>query len=157
MSSQGLPLRDIHQPPVPPWWPPAPSWWMVFAIVLVAIAFAGWWWLRRRRRNREAARLFDDRVHAATTAVTRVAAMSELLRRAARRRDPGADRLQGEAWLQFLDSDTSRASPLEGPFSQGPGRVLLDGGFRRAIADEDAATLLPLARRRYLELMAARR
>jgi hypothetical protein len=156
MPSQGLPLRDIHQPSAPPWWPPAPGWWLVFAIVLAAIAFAGWWWLRRRQRNREVARLFDDRVQAATTAVERVAAVSELLRRASRRRDPAADRLQGEAWLQFLDSDMSGASPLEGPFSQGPGRVLLDGGFRRAIADEDVVTLLPLARRRYLELMAAR-
>lgn len=154
MSSPGLPLRDIHQPLAPPWWPPAPGWWMLFAIALAVAAFAIWWWLRRRRRNRRVARLFDEQVRAATTPVARVGAMSELLRRAARRRDPAADKLQGDAWLRFLDGDP--ASTPGRPFSQGAGRVLLDGGFRRAIAEEDAATLLPLARRRYLELMAVR-
>lgn len=155
MPSQLLPLRDIHQPPAPPWWPPAPGWWLLLAIVVVMVAFATWWWLRRRRWRMQATRLFDERMRASTTPVAQVAAMSELLRRAARRRDSAADRLQGDAWLQFLDGD-ARASALEGLFSQGPGRVLLDGGFRRGIADEDAAALLPLARRRYLELMGMR-
>jgi LPXTG-motif cell wall-anchored protein len=157
MQSPGLPLRDIHQPSPPPWWPPAPGWWVLLAIGLAVAALAGWWWLRRRRRNRDVARLFDEQVRAAPTAVARIAAMSELLRRAARRRDPAADRLQGDAWLRFLDGDAPRAATAEGEFSLGPGRVLLDGGFRRAIADEDVVALLPLARRRYLELMAVRR
>ena len=30
-----LPLRDIHEPPAPPWWPPAPGWWIVLGIVLL--------------------------------------------------------------------------------------------------------------------------
>jgi uncharacterized protein DUF4381 len=157
MPSPGLPLRDIHQPPAPPWWPPAPGWWLLFAVVVLMIAFVTWWWLRRRRWSREVSRLFDERMRAAQTPVAQIAAMSELLRRAARRRDPGADKLHGDAWLQFLDGDTSPVSAVEGAFSQGPGRVLLDGGFRRGIADEDVAALLPLARTRYLELMAARR
>jgi hypothetical protein len=151
---QALPLRDIHQPPAPPWWPPAPGWWWLAATLLVLLAFAAWWWLRARRRRAAIVRLFDERVRAAATPVERVAAMSELLRRASRRSDPAADRLQGDAWLAFLDGD-SKAAP--GPFSDGAGRVLLDGGFRREIDEAEAAALLPLARRRYLELMAVRR
>src|SRR3546814_10839237 len=81
--------------------------------------------------------------------------MSELLRRAARRRDPAADRLQGDAWLAFLDGD--RASDVARPFSEGTGRVLLEGGFRREVDAAGADALLPLARARYLELMAVRR
>src|SRR3546814_4739947 len=90
-----------------------------------------WWWLRARRRRAAIVRLFDERLDAANTPVERVAAMSELLRRAARRRDPAADRLQGDAWLAFLDGD--RASDVARPFSEGTGRVLLEGGFRREV------------------------
>src|SRR3546814_2144665 len=75
------------------------------SVVLALLVFAAWWWLRARRRRAAIVRLFDERLHAANTPVERVAAMSELLRRAARRRDPAADRLQGDAWLAFLDGD----------------------------------------------------
>lgn len=156
MALQDLPLRDIHQPPPPPWWPPAPGWWWLAAALLALLAFVAWWWLRARRRRAAIVRLFDERVRAAATPVERVAAMSELLRRAARRRDPAADRLQGDAWLAFLDGDTSSGDTAR-PFLEGAGRVLLDGGFRRRIDDGAAAALLPLARGRYLELMASRR
>ncbi|GAA3915505.1 DUF4381 domain-containing protein [Luteimonas lutimaris] len=155
IAPQPLPLRDIHQPPAPPWWPPAPGWWWLAAAVLVLLGFAIWWWLRARRRRAAFVRLFDAGVAAAATPPGRVAAMSELLRRAARRHQPGAERLHGEAWLAFLDGN---ADAPEGrrPFSDGPGRALLDAGFRREVDDDVAAALLPLARRRYLELMGAR-
>ena len=152
-----LALRDIHHLPAPPWWPPAPGWWLLLALVLVILALAAGWWLRRRHRHAAAARLFDQRIGAASTPVARVAAMSELLRRAARLRDPAADRLQGDAWLQFLDGDSAKGADARQPFSQGPGRLLLDGGFRRAMAAEDVDALQPLARNRYLQLMAVRR
>lgn len=151
MALQQLPLRDIHQPPAPPWWPPAPGWWLLAALVLAALALALWWWRSGRSRRAGIARLFDERVRAAPTPAARVAAMSELLRRAARRAEPRADRLQGADWLAFLDGKGEAR-----PFSDGPGRVLLDGGFRRALAEEDASALLPLARARYLELSRAR-
>ena len=156
MSTPQLPLRDIHQPPPPPWWPPAPGWWWLAAVLLVLLAFAAWWWLRARRRRVAIMALFDQRMRAAATPVERVAAMSELLRRASRRREAAADRLQGDAWLAFLDGNTSAANAAR-PFSEGVGRALLDGGFRREVDEQAAAALQPLARRRYLELMAARR
>nr|WP_144898170.1 DUF4381 domain-containing protein [Luteimonas cucumeris] len=152
MSPDTLVLRDIHQPAAPGWWPPAPGWWMLAAILLIAVAVACWFVVRLKRRQRAIVALFDDAVAQAPTASAGVAAMSELLRRAARRHDPAADRLYGDAWLRFLDGDDARQV-----FSSGAGRLLLDGGYRRDIDAQQLAEVLPLARRRYLQLMAVRR
>ncbi|MFP5373677.1 MAG: DUF4381 family protein [Gammaproteobacteria bacterium] len=148
MNAPDLVLRDIHQPPPPPWWPPAPGWWILAAAVLLVSALALWWLARRRARRRQVAALFDDALAAAPDAAAQVAAISELLRRAARRRDPGADRLQGADWLRWLDRELAPAR-----FSTGPGRLLLDGGFRREVPDAEVAALRTLARGAYLELM----
>ncbi|GAA4859935.1 DUF4381 family protein [Luteimonas vadosa] len=151
MQGDALVLRDIHPAAAPPWWPPAPGWWVVagIAAVVLALVLARWWRLRRRRRRIEA--LFDDAMAAAGTPALQVAAMSELLRRASRRRDPHADALQGQDWLDFLDA--GEAAPLfDGP----QGRVLLEGGFRRD-ADADAvASLRRSARTRFIQWMTAR-
>ncbi len=152
MTPGALVLRDIHQPPAPGWWPPAPGWWLVAALIAAALAFIVVMMKRRARRRRAIAALFDQTVAQAMDAPARVAAVSELLRRAARRRDAGADRLRDEAWLRFLDGGAGAT-----PFSTGAGRLLLDGGFRRDIDPAQFDALLPLARRRYLQLMAVRR
>lgn len=149
MSPDGLVLRDIHQPVAPPWWPPAPGWWAVFGLLVLAIAAVAWLLARRRRRQRAIVALFEQAVTMSPSPAAQVAAMSELLRRAARRRTPHADTLQGDDWLRFLDGDAKAA-----PFSQGDGCVLLDGGFRRDIDHAQADALKPLARKRYLQLMA---
>jgi hypothetical protein len=149
MAAQStLVLRDIHQPPAPPWWPPAPGWWLIAALLLAALAAWGAWrWQHRRRRAARAA-LFDAEVAAATTPAEEVAVMSGLLRRAARQCDAAADRLQGEAWLAWLDGgDAAR------PFTTGAGRVLLDGGFRPDVGRAEVAALRPLARARFLQLL----
>ncbi|HJR74686.1 MAG TPA: DUF4381 family protein [Luteimonas sp.] len=151
MTPGALVLRDIHQPPAPGWWPPAPGWWLVAALIAAALALVIVLMKRRAHRQRAIAALFDQTVAQAANASARVAAISELMRRAARRRDAGADRLRDEAWLRFLDGDAGAA-----PFSTGAGRLLLDGGFRRDIDQAQLDVLLPLARRRYLQLMAVR-
>src|SRR5690606_1367634 len=116
MTGAGLPLRDVHVPPAPPWWPPAPGWWVAAGVVLaLLLGWAIWRWHGRRRR-RLAGELFDRSIAAAGTPVAEVAAISSLLRRAARRIEPGADTLEGEAWLELLD----RGLPGDG-FRQGPG------------------------------------
>jgi hypothetical protein len=150
MSPDALALRDIHPPAAPPWWPPAPGWWILAAIVLVAVALGVWRAMRRKRRQRAIAALFDATIAQAQASAACVAAMSELLRRAARRSHPDADRLQGDSWLRFLDGDGSSE------FSGGAGRLLLDGGYRREVDPVQLAALRPLARRRYLQLMAVR-
>lgn len=147
-SDPALVLRDIHQPPAPPWWPPAPGWWIVAALVLLVAAIAAGIAWRGRCRRRALQRLFDDSVRAAATPAAQVAAVSELLRRAARRRDPRADTLQGEDWLQFLEQGGK--PPL---LAGDAGGLLLEGGFRRDVDASAVAELLPWARARFLEWM----
>ena len=166
-----LVLRDIHQPAPPPWWPPAPGWWWLAALVLLALVAWVWIAARGRRQRRLIGALFDDALASAATPTDEIAAMSELLRRAARRQDPDADRLQGEAWLAFLDGAPATATadeaatrkhrkrrpdPAPKRFSQGPGRLLLDGGYRRAVESAQVAELRPIARARFLAWMAGK-
>lgn len=162
MQDATLVLRDIHQPPAPIWWPPAPGWWLLAALFLLVLGGWAWWARRRRRRLAAIAAVFDDAVDAAPTPAAQVATISELLRRAARRVDSGADRLQGDAWLGMLDRDTGskskRAKQLGGKhdFSEGAGRLLLDGGYRKDVDPLQVAALRPLARKRFLQWMAKR-
>lgn len=152
MSDPTLVLRDIHQPPAPAWWPPASGWWVLFAALL--LAFAAWAWWRRRRESRRIAiaRLFDDAVSAADTPAAKIAAMSEQLRRASRRVDPLADRLEGEEWLRFLDQGLRQ--PV---FAAGAGALLRDGGFRRDVGEAEIEGLRDIARARFIAWMEPRR
>jgi len=150
MAPTELPLRDVHLPPPPGWWPPAPGWWWVGAGVLLLVVVAAALLWRRRARRRRWERLFVEETRG-ESAVVRIAAISALLRRAARRIDASADTLAGEAWLRWLDGAKAQG------FSAGPGRVLLEHGFRRGGGEAELAALEPLARRRFLQLMAGRR
>ena len=151
----GLVLRDIHVSAAPPWWPPAPGWWVIVGVLLLLLALLWWWRARVQRRRARIAELFDRNVAEAESPAGQVAAMSELLRRAARGRDPGADRLEGEAWLAFLDAVPARRGrrTADAPFSQGAGRLLLDGGYRRAVDPGEVEALRRLARQRFLRWM----
>ncbi len=146
----GLVLRDIHMPPAPAWWPPAPGWWIALVALLVAAGGLAWWLARRRRRARAVARLFDDALAQAATPGERVAAISGLLRRAARRIDPHADRLQGEDWLRFLDQ--GRAQPT----LAGHGPLLLEGAFRPDVPADQVEALRIAARARFMNWMDVR-
>jgi hypothetical protein len=146
-----LPLRDVQLPPSPAWWPPAPGWWLVLGAVLLVAALLWGWQVRRRRRRQGWIRLFDEAIAQAATPVEEVAAIAALLRRAARVRQPGAELLQGQAWLEFLDEPGSRA------FSDGDGRLLLDGGYRPQVDAEAVQRLRVLARARFLGLVSGRR
>lgn len=146
-----LVLRDIHQPPPPPWWPPATGWWWLAAALLLVAAVVLYVDRRRRQRRRAIAAIFDQAVDAAGTPSAQVGAMSELLRRAARRRDAQADRLQADAWLAFLDAGYKQPT-----FANGAGRLLLDGGYRREVDADQVAALRAIARARFLDWMAAK-
>lgn len=146
--SAPLPLQDVHPGVAPGWWPPAPGWWMLAALLLVVAVVLVGWWMRRSRHRVALLRLFDEAVNRAPTPSQQVAAMSELLRRAARHRSAEADRLEGDAWLRFLDD----ASP-DRPFSSGAGALLRDGGFRSDVSAADADALRAVARQRYEQWM----
>ena len=147
-----LVLRDIHMTAAPSWWPPAPGWWGVAILLLVVCALAAWL-LRRSRRRRDAiVRLFDEAIANAPTPAAKVAQMSELLRRAAIRRDPAAGQLQGDDWLRFLDAGSP--SPM---FIAGVGRTLGEGGYRADTTQVEVDALQRVARDRFLAWMAVKR
>jgi hypothetical protein len=150
MQGQALVLRDVHVPPAPSLWPPAPGWWFVIGAVALLLAFGAVMLWRRRQRLRAWQRMFDEAGRAPQPA-SQAAAISELLRRAARRADPKADRLHGEDWLRFLDGERGT------DFSRGPGRILLYGGYRRELDERQLAQAKAAARIRFLELMAGKR
>jgi hypothetical protein len=143
-----LTLRDVHEGVAPAWWPPAPGWWLVAVAVLAVLGLLAWRRMRKRRRDVAILRLFDDAVARAGAPSEQVAAMSELLRRAARRKDPKADTMEGDAWLRFLDEGMPR--PV---FATGAGAVLRVGGFRADVAAHEADALRAIARERYLRWM----
>lgn len=149
MQGEALVLRDVHVPPAPPLWPPAPGWWLIIGVVLLLLTVGGVMLWRRRQRAQALKRMFDEACHALQPAL-QAAAISELLRRAARRVDAKADRLHGEDWLRFLDGKQGT------DFSRGPGRVLLDGGYRRELDERQLTQAIVVARARFLELMAGK-
>lgn len=143
-----LALRDVQEGVAPAWWPPAPGWWLVLGAVVLVATLLAWRAARQRRRRAAILRLFDDAVERAGTPSQKVAAMSELLRRAARRKDASADTLEGEEWLRFLDKGLSQ--PV---FAAGAGALLRDGGFRADVAIHESEALRIIARQRYLDWM----
>lgn len=144
----GLVLRDVHVPPAPSFWPPAPGWWLVATVVVALLVLA--WWLRRRQgiRTRSWQRLFDAACEQSSPPA-QVGAISELLRRAARRADPASEKLEGRQWLEFLDGRRP------GEFSEAHADLLLEGGYRRELDHTSVEALERAARVRFLELMAA--
>ncbi|UHQ20871.1 DUF4381 domain-containing protein [Lysobacter sp. KIS68-7] len=147
-SPPDLVLRDVHAAAATPWWPPAPGWWLVFAALAIAIGAYAFFARRRRMRRRAIARLFDDTLAGAPSPTAQVAAMSELLRRAARVRNPAADRYAGDAWRDYLDAGAKQRL-----FDDDTGALLIDGAFRRDVDEVTVAALRERARRRYLEWM----
>lgn len=148
-AAAGPVLRDIHLPPEPSWWPPAPGWWLLLVLALALLAWVASRVARRlraQRRRRALQRELDVLLatHAGEdAAAARVAALSVLLRRVARRYAPQALLLRDEDWLAFLDGDDASR-----PFRTGAGRLLLDGPYRARVPSEEADALATLVRRR---------
>lgn len=143
-----LVLHDVHEGIAPSPWPLAPGWWMVLAAIVIVAAWIAWRAHVKRRRRTRILRLFDEAVARAETPSQQVAAMSELLRRAARRKDAAAPALEGDAWLRFLDDGMPQ--PV---FRAGAGGLLRDGGFRADVAAQESDALRSIARERYLRWM----
>lgn len=146
MKPSGPVLRDIHPPAPPPWWPPAYGWWILAgAVLLAALAIVLWrtWGRTRRRRWRqvrgELMSLCEGYAQSPDPAWL-APRLSQLLRRAARLREPRAASAPGAQWIGCIrklapDEATARAlEPVHGALYQ-----------RHPVLDGDAA--LAAARR----------
>jgi hypothetical protein len=148
-SAPALQLRDIHLPAAAPFWPPAPGWWLLALLLLALLAWCAVLAVRHYRVRRHRSRIFAALAQLETgldreRTPERLAAISILLRRLALTRYPRerVAPLSGAGWLAFLDE-----SGGGGRFRDGPGRVLADGPYRRAIVDDlDIAGLGTLVR-----------
>lgn len=154
MTSEQIPLRDLHLPEAVSWWPLAPGWWLVIAIAVVGIGFLIRAWLRVRARGaarRYALRqlnVIEQQYADDKDAIAFGAHLSELLRRTMLAYAPRLDvaGLSGEEWLQWLDQGL--AKPL---FSQGPGRQILNLPYRNPnsqVPDSDVDRLVAAVRHR---------
>ncbi|WP_282295958.1 DUF4381 domain-containing protein [Stenotrophomonas sp. PS02289] len=149
-AGTSLPLRDVHLPAAPGWWPLPPGWWVLLSVCAVVLIGLGLWRAHRRRVRRRWVSRFNAAVDAADAPAAQLAAISELLRRAARVRQPGAELLQGEAWLQFLEAPQTA-------FAEGDAALLLDGAYRRDPDPARVARLRPIACARFVQLMSGQR
>ncbi len=131
MNPTELPLRDIHLPEQIGWWPLAPGWWLL--ILLIILLLTGAWFLWRRLRRQTVKKLAIAELQkirsqaVGQTDQQQLEALSAWLRRVAMSltdRQQVAS-LTGEAWLEFLDQGLAGQ-----PFSQGAGRLLIDGSYR---------------------------
>lgn len=158
-------LADIHLPDAVNFWPPAPGWWVLAALVLFALFLLYRQQLARvflRRRLGSALRELDKAYRkfqklAATQQgkaplrdEARNAAGLQLLQtfNAVLKRvalvhfsDPELPRLNGRAWLRFLDAQMHSAD-----FTVGVGQVLGDGIYR-PVFNADVEALHALCRR----------
>ena len=140
---QALGLRDIRPPAEPAFWPPAPGWWVLLALLAASLVAAGaraWRAHRVRARRRRILAALDGISHQVQGPAL-AAEVSALLKRVALARFPRGEvaPLTGPAWLAFLDRHGGA-----GRFTAGPGRVLAEGPYARAL-DLDPQALLDLA------------
>ena len=147
-----LPLpKDVHLPTAPALWPLAPGWWVLIGLLVLVVTLLALWWRQRTRRRTRVLRIFDDAVAAAESPTEQIAAMSNVLRRAARRQRADADVLDGADWLAYLDEGMPQSV-----FTSGAGALLREGGFRRDVAAAEVEALRQVARDRYRRWMLGR-
>ncbi len=158
-------LADIHLPDAVNFWPPAPGWWVLAVLVVIALALVYRQQLARvflRRRLGSALRELDKayRVFQRATAqrpdkapqldksrneagLQLLQTFNAVLKRVAlvHYNDPELPRLNGRAWLRFLDAQMHSAD-----FTVGAGQVLGDGIYR-PVFNADVEALHALCRR----------
>ena len=142
-----LHLRDIHLPEPVSWWPPAPGWWILFVLIILLFSMIAWLYRRRSRYLKSAAyhaiqqlQLLQEDYSKQGDGLKLVRELSALLRRMCISVYPRSESasLTGKEWLALLDESVSGE-----PFTQGPGRILVEAPYQRN-PDVDPDTLLSL-------------
>lgn len=141
MNERDALLEQLRDPVAPTvgWWPLAAGWWFLIVLLIVSVGLAVMWWVWRRRQRatawqraarRELALLragLADKFAGCSTQEL-LARSSVLARRVLLAVRPRAQvaSLHGDAWLSALDDLTGGTR-----FSQGAGRLLADGPYRK--------------------------
>lgn len=144
---ESLPLKDIHLPEAIGWWPPAPGWWLaaLSTILLLLLLVRIYKRLTRKTAVKSAQKLLKNIRQQAGDSRQTLTELSALLRRTAISTDNRSEvaSLQGQAWLEYLDSSVPDAA-----FSQGVGRCLADAHYRPVMPDDaDVEALFVLCER----------
>lgn len=143
-------LLDIHTVAEPGWWPPAPGWWVLAVLSLAVLSLGAVRLYRRLRVQLRRRRLLRqlEQIEARFDPVRRPAdylsALNRVFRAIALRAFPssGCARLEGQAWVAFIQSrmpaaaDREALSALEsGPYRPRPefDAVALSGCARQWI------------------------
>jgi hypothetical protein len=130
MTPTLLDLKDIHEPEAIGWWPPAIGWWLLAIAIPLLVVLLVWLY---KRLTRKTAIKTAGKILAQIKQDTdrdnhqKLSDLSVLIRRVAisvspREKTAG---LTGRQWLAFLDRSVTGM-----PFSEGVGRLLVDGPYR---------------------------
>jgi hypothetical protein len=146
-------LHDVHAPSPVSMWPPAYGWWLLALLCICLVAGLVWWFKYRRRSvkkyfTRELQKVRVDFAVARDKDLL-LQNISIFLRRVVRAVDKEniyASSLTASAWLEYLDQIGKTND-----FTQGPGRVLADGPFRKH-NDYDPEQVLQVVQRWLVKL-----
>lgn len=141
-----LPLRDIHLTPSIFWWPLAMGWWLSFILIVVCIflsffIFRKWKKSSLKKEAVLALNLIEQQFQQNKDIAWCVREISSFLRRCTISKQALAASLTGPAWLHFLDEQTSSKD-----FSEGAGRILLNGPYQRYVDAREVSSLFQLCR-----------
>ncbi len=127
-------LKDIQLPEPVSCWPPAPGWWILAIIFMGLIAFSIWKFLQYKHQQQyrktaahllaQAKTLFSKNNDVKAYLQT----LAEILRRTALTAysEQSIESLQGDAWLQFLDTKIQKklAGKENLSFTKGPAKKI---------------------------------
>lgn len=138
-------LKDIQLPESISWFPLAIGWWVLLTLVITAI-IVGYFLIKKvriRRLNKTALKMLQRINSDDCSDLTKLQLISQLLRRLVISKDKRqlVASLTGEKWLEYLDKNLP-----DKPFTQGVGRILLDGQYR-AQSKTDIAQLIAICER----------
>ncbi|WP_440993708.1 DUF4381 domain-containing protein [Cysteiniphilum litorale] len=142
-------LKDIHLPPAVSIWPLAVGWYILAVIVLVVIALMIWFLAKKiktHRHKQAIINIFDQTIQATQSEKPQalISEVSIFLKRVIMQelKVDNAHLYFGEDWLKFLDQQLKTDD-----FSQGDGRLLLDGYRLKEVSIDEQQALITLTKK----------
>jgi hypothetical protein len=143
-SSVELALKDIHLPDSVLWWPPAPGWWILFSVIVFVVLciflYKKTWFKRNLKKNIKLELIqYNQQFENNGNAQLFIQQLSTLLRRVALYRFHATSiaKLQGDEWLEFLDSklpEKQLKNSKQFSFKNGVGKIFSLGPYQPKIS-----------------------